>query len=505
MSEVEVASDHPFVTGASVDPERARVLELVTALAEVDTPDVALLVDTWQLFARPRQLARAAKPKAVTNYRCGRGWGKNFTLSNHGLDALEDYPHKGLIASRTLDETLTTMVREHSGLQPCARRRGYEVAFEPGLGIAGTVVHPSGGELRIGTGDVVDACRGPNLTLALVDEISSWKYSVEGLANVELALRAPCPDGPAMIVAGTPHYRSKVRLDPEDTLVVEGTMMDNASNLAPDVVRKRQRKYAGSKIGLQELEGREVSLAGAVTDQDVIHEHRRSRLPEDGFVRVAIGVDPATRGDLGRDAVGLIAAALGVDGHVYVLEDGTTPNSDPEHWGPEAVGLYERWECGAAYYETNQGGAENGFVIQTAARARGLAVPVNAIGVWTRGAKRDRHDRVLAPLYRQGRIHHVGIFGALERELTEWTGGGKSPDHLDALTIVVKALVEGELDDDAPGPLISPPLEGGQADATAFALELDDEVERPHLIDGVVEVVTAREAWRLRNGVARAL
>lgn len=463
--------------------ERVPLEEVVDALFEDEGADVALLVDTWQTFARPKQI-RPRDAKATTYYRCGRGWGKSYVLSNNGLDECEDFPHKGLIASRTQDEVLGTMIRDQSGLRACARRRGYELEFVASMGSAGTVIHPSGAELRVGSGDVIDGVRGPNLSLVLADELMSWKHGPECLANIEFALRAPCPDGPIMIIAGTPSTSSRVKIDAEDTTVITGTMDENEDNLAPGVVAARRRKYGGSKLGRQELEGAEVNVSGAVVDLDTIHA-ARVRFPPEEFARVAIGLDPATSGRVDRDAIGILVVGLDHEGHLYVLDDVSPPGCMPEVWGPIAVAAYDRWAAGTIVYERNQGGEENAFVLRTSA---GRHRAINIEGVWSKGSKRDRLDRVLAPLYRQGRIHHVGVWAALETELTEWTGGGKSPDHCDALCFAVAHLVGEDEDEDRVGPLISPE----DRPPTAPLYLLDDTIERPHVAAGRVVMCTDR-------------
>ena len=59
--------------------------------------------------------------------------------------------------------------------------------------------------------------------------------------------------------------------------------------------------------------------------------------------------------DLGADEIGIVAAAIGVDGHVYILSDRTGLFS-PEGWGRESVLEYLEREGDCIVAESNYGG-----------------------------------------------------------------------------------------------------------------------------------------------------
>ena len=46
----------------------------------------------------------------------------------------------------------------------------------------------------------------------------------------------------------------------------------------------------------------------------------------------------------------------------------------------------------------------------------------------------------VAALYEQQKVSHVGLFTSLEDQLCTYTGGGKSPDRLDALVWAITEL-----------------------------------------------------------------
>lgn len=155
---------------------------------------------------------------------------------------------------------------------------------------------------------------------------------------------------------------------------------------------------------------------------------RVSSAPE--LQRIVVAVDPSgTRGDGGGDDIGIMVVGLGVDGHLYLLFDGTIQAS-PEGWGRRAVELYHRYEADAIIGERNYGGDMVRFTIQTADSS------VNYKEVSATRGKAVRAEPISA-LYEQGKAHHVGEFPDLEDQLCNFTPSGYigdgSPDRADAL------------------------------------------------------------------------
>jgi phage terminase large subunit-like protein len=92
--------------------------------------------------------------------------------------------------------------------------------------------------------------------------------------------------------------------------------------------------------------------------------------------------------------------------------------------------------------EKNFGGTMVEHVVQTAAKAMGVAVRYKD-ALASRG-KTIRAEPVVA-LYEQNRVHHVGTFSALEAEMTTWVPGEASPNRIDALVWAVTELAVDEL------------------------------------------------------------
>ncbi len=124
-------------------------------------------------------------------------------------------------------------------------------------------------------------------------------------------------------------------------------------------------------------------------------------------------------------------AALGVDGHGYVLDD-LTIQASPHGWASAAVVAYHRFRADRVVGETNNGGEMVGYTIAT------VDPTVAFKAVWASRGKLTRAEPIAA-LYEQKRVHHVGALPDLEDQMCSWLPGMKSPDRMDAL---VWALTE---------------------------------------------------------------
>lgn len=170
----------------------------------------------------------------------------------------------------------------------------------------------------------------------------------------------------------------------------------------------------------------EVSeIEGALWTYDLIESNRVFEHPE--FQRVIIAIDPAVTSNKDSDETGIIAAAKGVDGHGYVLNDCSgimTPNG----WASVAVKEYHDRRADRVIGEVNNGGD----LIETTLRNLDTSISYKSVHA-TRG-KVIRAEPVVA-LYERGLIHHVGTHHGLEDQMTGWDAaqGEKSPDRVDAL------------------------------------------------------------------------
>lgn len=153
--------------------------------------------------------------------------------------------------------------------------------------------------------------------------------------------------------------------------------------------------------------------------------------------RVIVAVDPAGSSQPGSDETGIIVAGIDDDGHCHILED-CSGVYKPDQWARQAVQAYHRWQADKVIAERNYGGE---MVAHTLRTVDGR-VPVGTVNA-SRG-KVIRAEPV-ATQYRDGKVHHCGVFEKLEGQLEEFTidydrRRNGSPDRLDALVWAVSEL-----------------------------------------------------------------
>lgn len=228
---------------------------------------------------------------------------------------------------------------------------------------------------------------------------------------------------------------------PEDYGYFQINPQDNAENLSDGYLGTLQGLSA--RLRKRFLDGEFADATpNALFNDECIEKWRHigGQLPD--FVRVVVAVDPSGSGDsdnADNDAIGIVVAALGIDGNAYVLED-CTVKAGPATWGNVATSAYDRHSADVVVGEINYGGAMVEHVIQSARRR----TPYKQVTA-TRG-KAVRAEPISA-LYEQGKVRHVGNFRELEDELVAfstsgYTGGG-SPNRADALVWALTELFPG--------------------------------------------------------------
>jgi len=219
------------------------------------------------------------------------------------------------------------------------------------------------------------------------------------------------------------------------TVVTRGSTYDNRANLAESYMEQIVKRYEGTRLGRQELMGEIIEdVEGALWTLMMLDELRVDDAPD--LERVVVGVDPAVSAHQDSDETGIVAVGIGVDGEGYVLADRSCKLS-PAGWARIVAGLYHDLEADRVVVEANQGGEMVEYTLATVDQS----VPVKRIHA-SRG-KRLRAEPVAA-LYEQARVHHVGVFSALEDQMMSFTGdSGGADDRVDAL---VHGLTEAVLD-----------------------------------------------------------
>jgi len=279
-----------------------------------------------------------------------------------------------------------------------------------------------------------DRLRGPQHHRAWCDEVAAWQYGRDAWDQLMFGLRLGTH--PQAVCTTTPRPVALIRdlLDRADVHITRGSTFDNAANLAAPALASLQARYAGTRLGRQELMGEVLTdTPGALWKRDAIEALRVSSLPDGGLTRIVVAIDPAVTSGEGSDETGVIVAGVGADGHGYVLDD-RSMRATPDKWAREAVAAYHARHADRIVAEVNQGGELVALTIHT------IDASVAYKAVHASRGKVARAEPVAA-LYEQGRVHHCGTFPDLEDQMCQWTQGDASPDRLDALVWALTDLM----------------------------------------------------------------
>jgi PBSX family phage terminase large subunit len=207
---------------------------------------------------------------------------------------------------------------------------------------------------------------------------------------------------PETNIALRPQRYNWLQMNPQQNLAnISKDYMDTLNSLP---LRKRKRFRDGEFADETE---------GALWTDDLINGLRLIR-PEDGTLpvslkRIVIAIDPAVSTKDTSDETGIIAAGIGFDGHLYVIED-KTDHYKPTEWAQQAIALYNHYRADRVIGEVNNGGDLIEAIL------RGIDAKVS---YQSEHATRDKLTRAepVAALYEQGKAHHIGQLLELELEM----------------------------------------------------------------------------------------
>ena len=411
-------------------------------LAGLTPSDAAALLSRWEFWARPDQITPEGAWR-VWLILAGRGWGKTRT----GAEWVRDEVRSGragrlALVARTAADVRDVIVEGESGILAISPKDDRPI-WEPSRR---RLTWPTTGAIATTySAEEPDQLRGPQHDGAWADELASWRYA-DAWDQLRFGLRLGVD--PRVVVTTTPRPTKIIRdlMAESDTVVTRGRTRDNRANLAPGVVAELERRYAGSRLGRQELDGEVLDdSAGALWRWGWIDAARVAKAPD--LRRIVIAVDPATTSHDESDETGIVVAGLGFDGRGYVLED-LSGRFRPEEWAQIVARAFERHRADCVVAETNQGGD----MVTTVLRACGATgLPVRTVH-----AKRGKVLRAepVAVLYEQGRVSHVGALARLEDQLTTWdpAASSASPDRMDALVYALTELLVARVHDTAAPP-----------------------------------------------------
>ncbi|WP_210255323.1 terminase large subunit domain-containing protein [Ancylobacter pratisalsi] len=401
------------------------------------------LAHHWPLLGRASQQAPATAQgggdwltwlvlggRGAGKTRAGAEWVRALALGHDG-------PKAGRIAliAESLGDFREVMVEGVSGIlavHPRAERPTWEPTRR-------RLEWPNGAVAQGFSADDPESLRGPQFDAAWCDELAKWRYAQAAFDMLQFGLRLG--RRPRQMVTTTPRPTSLVRAllaDPRTAVTRMGTA-ENAVHLAPTFLEGVVGRYAGTRLGRQELEGELVEdRPDALWTREGLESGRLAAPPP--LIRIVIAVDPPASSRKQADACGIVAAGIDREGVVHVLADESAQGLTPSRWGARAIALFHRLEADRVVVEVNQGGE----MVRTILNGLDPGVPVAEVratrGKWLRAEP-------VAALYEQGRVRHAGAFPQLEDELCDFgpegLSNGRSPDRLDALVWAVTALALG--------------------------------------------------------------
>ncbi len=375
----------------------------------------------------------------------GRGWGKTRVVGEFANEKAEQGVGPGALVARTKDDIEKDLIEGHSGILKCGKPW-----FRP-IYTKGKVVWPNGVYALCFSAQEPDQLRGPQHAWAAADELATWPYLAEAWGNLLMGLRLGV--NPQLVIATTPRPLQLLReliADPR-CHVTRGRTLDNAENLSPEFMIDIQKRYAGTRIGRQELEGEILEdVPGALWTRDMIEAAR----PKSGikpptlemFERIGIGVDPSGSDGERGDFIGIVAAgklkpeAAREWGKEFVVLGDFTCQERPEVWAKIVGDLFDETKADRVFAEVNYGGA----MVRAVLQAAHPNLPMDMLH-----ASRGKHVRAepISALYEQGKVMHAIPMIELEDELGLFTPtgykGADSPNRADALVWVLTALAFG--------------------------------------------------------------
>ncbi len=390
-----------------------------------------MLMHDWALWARDEQLPPEGAWRTWV-FMGGRGAGKTHAGAGwvHGL-ALGIAPFAtapvGRIAlvGETFADVREVMVDGVSGILSVSGA-GDRPHFEA---TRKRLVWRNGAVAQMFSAEDAEALRGPQFGAAWCDELAKWKNAQEVWDMLQFGLRlGECP---RQLVTTTPRSIPLLKqiLADSGTVKTHANTLANIENLSKSFIDEIQKRYAGTRLGRQELEGELIEdRADSLWKRADLEAGRVDVAPD--MIRIVVAVDPPASSHDTSAACGIVAVGVDACGIAHVLEDASVVQARPHEWAMAAIACYHKWQADALVAEVNQGGD---MVAQVLAQVD-AHVPVKAVRA-TRG-KFTRAEPVAA-LYACGHVRHVGVWPQLEDELCDFASNGlsngRSPDRLDAL------------------------------------------------------------------------
>ena len=339
------------------------------------------------------------------------------------------------LVGETFDQVRDVMIFGDSGIMACSppdRRPDWKAGERK-------LIWHNGAEAQAFSAHDPEGLRGPQFDGAWVDELAKWKKGEETWDMLQFALRLG--EEPRVCVTTTPRNVPVLKrlLETPSTVVTHAPTEANRANLADSFLEEVRARYAGTRLGRQELDGVLLpDVDGALWTGKLLDAAHVEQVPE--LDRVVVALDPSVGGAdaCGIVAVGAVTQGPPVEWRAYVLGDCTVEGASPSGWAEAALRAMERFGGDRLVAEVNQGGK----LVDEVLRQVNPLVPLKTVhAAKGKGARAEP----VAALYEQGRVKHVAGLDRLEEQMIQMTvrgfEGNGSPDRVDALVWALHELI----------------------------------------------------------------
>ena len=412
-------------------------------LATLNQAELETLLTDWEIWARADQMPPCGDwttwlfmgGRGAGKTRAGAEWIKALVYGRYPF-ATHPYGRIALIGE-TLSDARDVMVEGVSGLL-AVHSKDERPTWQWHLR---KLTWPNGAIAKIFSAEDHESLRGPQFDAAWGDELAKWRNAEATWDMLQFGLRLGTD--PKQLVTTTPRPTPLLKrlIDDPRTVMTHATTRANIANLAPGFLDTIVRRYEGSRLGRQELDGELIDdRADALWHRDQLDRMRLDEEPKD-LRQIVIAIDPPATSGKKADACGIVAAGLDDEGICYILKDSTLQQISPTGWATKAIALYHRLRADCVIAEVNQGGE----MVTTILAGIDPDVPVRSVR-----ANRGKYLRAepVSALYEQGRVRHVGNLADLEDEMCDFgldgLSSGKSPDRLDAMVWAITHLCLGD-------------------------------------------------------------
>ncbi len=368
--------------------------------------------------------------------RAGSEWVRAMVEGSLPMDA--GRARRVALVGETIDQVREVMIFGDSGILACSppdRRPKWEATRK-------RLVWPNGAVAQVFSAYEPEGLRGPQFDAAWADELAKWKKAEDAWDMLQFALRLG--QHPQQVVTTTPRNVGVLKdlLKNRSTVVTHAPTEANRAYLAKSFLEEVRSRYAGTRLGRQELDGVLLEdIEGALWTAGDLDQRRVGKAPE--VTRVVVAVDPPVSSHAGSDECGIVVAGVVAEGspqdwRAYVLEDASVHAKSPMGWAEAALAAMHRHGADRLVAEVNQGGDLVEAVV------RQINPLVSYRGVRAMRGKVARAEPVAA-LYEQGRVKHVRGLGDLEDQMCQMSAQGfmgkGSPDRVDALVWALTDLM----------------------------------------------------------------